>query len=472
MEQLIGRLKEIKRFEVYMRSKKSEFIMVYGRRRVGKTFLIRKAFDNQFTFQLTGYANVTTKEQLGQFNAAILNHANKINWQPQPATNWFIAFRQLTNFIEKLNGPEKKVIFLDELPWLDTPRSKFIQALEHFWNSWASTRNDIVLIVCGSAASWMINKLIKNRGGLHNRITDRIKLKPFSLYETQLFLEHKNAVYNYYQILLLYMAFGGIPFYLNFIKASKSAMQNINDLCFIEDAPFRLEYENLYASLFKNHQRHLSIVQALATKGKGLTRTEIIKKAKLPDGGSLTRLLNELEESNFIRKYKAFGKKQKEALYQLTDLFSLFHLRFISKTNKDDDNWWINKIESPTFFNWAGYAFEMLCLLHLPQIKKALGISGVQTSVANWQSTEAQIDLLIDRKDQVINLCEMKFSINKYAIDKKYAENLRNKLGTFRQATKTRKALFLTFVSTYGLKQNQYAGMVQNDLTMEVLFEK
>jgi len=332
-------------------------------------------------------------------------------------------------------------------------------------------RSDIVLVVCGSAASWMINNLIKNRGGLHNRITDRIKLKPFNLHETALLLKHKKAVYNHYQILLLYMVFGGIPFYLNFVDASKSAMQNINDLCFSEDAPFRFEYQNLYASLFKKHDKHLSIVQALATKDKGLTRKDILQRTKLTDGGRITRLLNELEESNFIRKYKAFGKKNKEALYQLTDLFSLFHLRFINKTDANDTNWWINQVESPTFFNWAGYAFEMVCLLHLPQIKKALGISGVQTSVANWQSTEAQIDLLIDRKDQVINLCEMKFSINAYSINKKYAETLRNKLGYFRQATKTRKALFLTFITTYGLAQNKYTGMIQSDLTMEVLFE-
>jgi len=472
MDVLIGRIPEVKRLKGYLRSKKSEFVMVYGRRRVGKTFLIRQAYDNQFTFQLTGFANVTTAEQLSQFNAAIVEYAAKINWQPKPATDWFVAFRQLVTYIKKLKKPnKKKIIFLDELPWLDTPRSKFLSALEHFWNSWASARNDIVLVVCGSAASWMINNLIKNRGGLHNRITDRIKLKPFNLYETQLFLEHKNAVYNQYQILVLYMAFGGIPFYLDFVKASKSAMQNINDLCFTEAAPFSLEYKNLYASLFKKHERHLSIVQALATKGKGLTRADILKRTKFKDGGSITRLLNELEESNFIRKYKAFGKKQKEALYQLTDLFSLFHLRFISKTDANDSNWWINQIESSTFFNWAGYAFEMVCLLHLSQIKKALGISGVQTSVANWQSPEAQIDLLIDRKDQVINLCEMKFSINAYSINKKYSENLRNKLGSFRQASQTKKALFLTFITTYGLAQNKYSGMIQNDLTMEVLFE-
>lgn len=472
MNPLIGRKEEVKKLKSYLTSYKSEFVVVYGRRRVGKTFLIRKAYNNDFAFQLTGLANVSMRHQLSQFHAALSKYAtSSINQQPKLATDWFIAFRQLADFLEKLPADNKKVVFLDELPWLDTKNSKFLSGLELFWNSWASARDDIVLIVCGSAAAWMLNHLIKNRGGLHNRITGRIKLAPFTLQETEFFLHQRNAIYNRYQTLILYMAFGGIPFYLNFIKAEKSAMQNINDLCFLIDAPFRLEYENLYASLFNKHQRHLAIIEALSTKGKGLTRNEIIQRTKLTDGGGLTRILKELEESNFIRRYKAFGKKKQKGLYQLVDLYSLFYLRFIKKTDEDDSDFWLNNIETPTFFTWAGYAFEMVCLHHVPQIKKALGISGVQAAVATWKSKKAQIDLVLDRKDQVINICEMKFSINPYAIDKKYAENLRNKMGDFRQITQTRKALFLTFITTYGVAQNKYAGMVRNNLGMDILFE-
>ncbi|MCO6479214.1 MAG: hypothetical protein J5I94_21445 [Phaeodactylibacter sp.] len=153
------------------------------------------------------------------------------------------------------------------------------------------------------------------------------------------------------------------------------------------------------------------------------------------------------------------------------DLYSLFYLKFIKKTGEDDENFWINSIETPSFHAWAGYAFEMACLHHVPQVKKALGISGVQTSVSAWRSPEAQIDLLIDRKDQVINICEMKFSISSFVIDKKYSEKLRSKLGAFRQATGTKKALFLTMITTYGLAQNKYSGLVQNSLEMDVLFE-
>jgi len=471
MNPLIGRKKEVKKLKSYLVSRKSEFIAVYGRRRVGKTFLIRKTYNNQFSFQLTGLANASMKEQLGQFNVALAQYATEIKYQPKIASNWFEAFRALIEYLEKLPTDDKKVLFLDELPWLDTHNSRFLSGLEHFWNSWASARDDIVLIVCGSAAAWMLNQLIKNRGGLHNRLTDRIKLQPFTLAETETFLKEKRAVYNRYQTLLIYMVFGGIPYYLDLIKSEKSATQNINDLCFHADAPFRIEYESLYASLFKKHERHVAIIEALATKGKGLTRKEILKLTKFSDGGGLTRLLKELEESNFIRRYKAYGKKQHAGLYQLVDLYSLFYLRFIKNADEDDENFWLDMLETPTFFGWAGYAFEMVCLLHVPQIKKSLGISGVQATISSWQSPNAQIDLIIDRKDQVINLFEMKFSINPFTIDKKYDANLRNKIGNFRQVTNTKKALFLTFLTTYGLTQNKYSGLVRNSLEMDVLFE-
>ena len=361
---------------------------------------------------------------------------------------------------------------MDELPWLDTHGSGFLTALEHFWNSWASARDDILLIVCGSAASWMIKNLIRNKGGLHNRVTARIKVEPFTLAETEQLLLSKNSVYDRYSILLLYMVFGGIPFYLELIDTGQSAMQNINELCFESTAPFREEYADLYASLFKKSERHIAVVKALATKKKGLSRDELIKLSKLSNGGGLTRILKELEESNFIRRYRSFGKKEKDSLYQLIDFYSLFYLNFIKNSSPDDENYWINAVESPLFNVWSGYAFEMACLHHVRQIKQALEIGGVQTSVSSWHSREAQIDLIIDRKDQTINLCEMKFSIDPFRIDKKYAANLRNKIGSFKAATRTRKSVFLTMISTYGVSNNLYASMVQKDLTMEVLFEK
>ncbi len=470
MEGLIGRQKEIKKLRQYANSKKSEFIAVYGRRRVGKTYLVREVFAGQFAFQMTGLDKVGKRDQLRQFYTA-LSRFNKGNLAIKPSKDWFEAFNQLIDFLETLDTTKKKIVFLDELPWLDTPKSKFLTGLEYFWNSWASARRDILMIVCGSAASWMIKNLLNNRGGLHNRITGRIKLEPFTLAETEAFLKFKEAAFDRYQITLMYMALGGIPFYLDHIDRGLSATQNINALCFEKGAILRDEYDNLYASLFKKAERHKAVVEALAKKKKGLTRSAIAKTSKLTNGGGLTRILKELEESTFIRYYQPFGKKERFTLYQLIDPYSLFYLNFIRQSGTDNENFWINANETPLYRTWSGYAFEMVCLHHIPQIKKALGIGGVQTSVASWYHKDAQIDLLIDRKDQVINLCEMKFSIQPFSITKSYAEKLRNKIGTFQTVTKTNKALFLTMISTHGVAQNQYAYLAQNNLSLEVLFE-
>lgn len=469
MQHLIGRVKEIKKLQQYTNSPKSEFIAVYGRRRVGKTYLVREVFKNQFAFQLTGLNNGTRQDQLSQFHAALVQHgANSEDLKP--ANDWLAAFRQLIQLLENQKSKGKKVIFLDELPWLDTHKSKFLMGLEHFWNSWGSARRDILLIVCGSAASWMIKNLLNNKGGLHNRVTGRMKLEPFSLAETEAFLKYKKTAFDRYQITLLYMALGGIPFYLDNIEAGLSATQNINLLCFEKNALLRSEYDNLYASLFSKAERHTTVIKALASKKKGLTKSEISKISGLSNGGGLTRILNELEESTFIRAYRPFGKKEKFTLYQLIDPYSLFYLNFIKNTSSDDENFWLNANETPIYRAWSGYAFEMVCLHHIPQIKKALGIGGVQTSVASWQNKATQIDLLIDRKDQVVNLCEMKFSIHPFTINKSYAERLRKKIGTFRSVTQTRKAVFLTMITTFGLTQNQYTYLVQNELKLEELF--
>ena len=471
--EVIGRKDELELLKRVKEGASSSFVAVYGRRRVGKTFLIRNAFSNDFDLSVTGLFKVNLAQQLINFHAALLKYYPDAEGI-EPAKDWFTAFQQLTNLLES-GGVGKKIIFLDELPWFDTPQSGFISALEHFWNSWASARTDIVLIVCGSAAGWMISKLINNKGGLHNRVTNRIRLEPFTLKECAEFLQSRRANFDRYQIIQLYMVMGGIPFYLEQVDGSQSAAQNINRLCFQKDGILRTEFDNLYRSLFENAGKHTAIVEALSKKTKGLTRGELIDEAKLPSGGSFTKILSELEESGFIRKYTAYGNKERNNLYQLIDFYSLFYLRFIRKSNVLDDNGWINSLDSPAQRAWSGYSFEQVCLAHVRQIKQALGISGVQTTTSAWVSNSeagAQIDLLIDRRDHVINVCEMKFSLNTFTIDKKYAEELRNKIGTFTSEVKTRKSIYLTMITTFGLTKNQYSlSLVQNDLTMDVLFE-
>ncbi len=472
-QNIIGRKSELETLERVYSSRKSEFIILYGRRRVGKTFLINQKFGDTFTFRISALSNATLAQQLVNFQITLAASSPRFSGIPVPR-NWFAAFQLLITLVSEDSRP-RKVIFFDELPWFDAHGSDFLQALEHFWNSWASIRSDIVLIGCGSSASWMINQLIHNRGGLHNRITERISLQPFMLAETEEFLRQKGSVFDRYQLLELYMAMGGIPYYLEQVQVNRSIAQNIDRLFFTTGAMLNLEYGDLYRSLFNRPERHITIVEALARKSKGLSRTELLEVTGLADGGAATTTLDELEHSGFIRRYFPFGKTKRDALYQLIDPYTLFYLSFVQDTKAEGKGAWLEQSKSPRWCAWSGYAFEYICRYHIENIKKALGISGVYTEISNWKNKSskngAQIDLIIDRSDRVINICEMKFSVSSFTIDKAYAENLRNKIAVFREETKTKKTLFLTMVTTFGLKQNEYAMQLVNEsLDISALF--
>lgn len=469
MVNLIGRNKERQLLNKLCDEKRSHFIAIYGRRRIGKTYLIRNHFKNQINFSHIALANADMSAQLDNFYRSL--HA-AASYKMEKPHSWMDAFALLIAYLEKQES-ERKIVFLDELPWLDTPRSNFLSALEHFWNAWASNRDDVMLIICGSATSYIVKKLFNNKGGLHNRITQKIKLLPFTLSETELFLKEKGIVWDRYQISKAYMALGGVPFYLDALEKGKSIDQCIDQLFFDKNGLLYNEYFNLYGALFGREDKYLEVIKAIASKNKGLTRGEIVEKVSLESGGTLSKILEDLELSDFIRVYVPFGRKQRNSLYQLTDFYSLFYQKFISGQNVETGDW-LNAVDNPKHRAWSGYAFEMLCLLHIHQIKDALGISGVQSNVSSWKSRSAnqctQIDLVIDRRDQVINLFEMKFSINKYSISKKYAGELRNKIGYFKAETKTRKAVFLSMLTTHGLEKNEYSGLVQNSLVLDDLF--
>lgn len=473
--EIIGRKKEQKRLKSILESTKSEFLALYGRRRVGKTFLIREYFNKKFTFHITGLANADTQQQLFNFDTEMRRQSPL--FFDLPSENWLLAFQRLISHIETSKSQEKKIIFIDELPWFDTNASDFMIGLEHFWNSWATSRKDILLIVCGSAASWMINVLINNTGGLHNRITQRMKISPFNLQETQEMLLAKNGAFDHYQIVQLYMTLGGIPYYLEAIQAQLSAAQNIQELFFEKDSLLKNEFFNLYRSLYRKHKVYEKIVEILATKTTGMKRKEIIQHAGVASGGTLTKVLADLEESGFISSYQAIDDKQKNTTYRLSDYYTFFYFKFLKDNKIQGKNAWLNWIDNPTHRAWQGFTFEQVCLDHVDFIKKALGISGIHSQNHSWrggiEGKNAQIDLLIDRRDQVINLCECKFSLDTFTIDKSYSENLRAKIATFKTATKTKKAVYLTMITSYGTDKNKYANqLVQNEITMEDFFQE
>jgi hypothetical protein len=471
---LIGRKKEKAKLITILKSKKSEFLAVYGRRRVGKTHLIKEFFSYQFTFHLTGLANADTYQQLFNFDTALRKQSALV--YEHAATNWLIAFERLIAHIENDRKPGKKVIFIDELPWFDTHGSDFMIGLEHFWNGWATNRKDILLIVCGSAASWMVNELMNNPGGLHNRVTQKMKITPFNLAETEEMLLAKQCVFDRYQVLQLYMVLGGIPYYLDAVQPQWSAAQNIQELFFENGSILKNEFFNLYRYLYKKYGVYEKIVETLSSKTMGMQRGEIATKAGISSGGTLTKVLADLEESGFICSYPSFDEKLKNTTYRLSDYYTNFYFRFLKPQQKSRQPNWLTMIDNPEHRAWQGFTFEQICLDHIIPIKNSLGISGIQSQQHSWRGgnieKQAQIDILINRRDQVINLCECKLSLDSFVIDANYAAQLRVKINTFKTATKTKKAVYLTMITTYGTDKNKYANqLVQNEITMDDLFQ-
>jgi AAA+ ATPase superfamily predicted ATPase len=473
MKTIIGRDREQQLLVQYLDSNKAEFLVVYGRRRIGKTFLIREFFKNNFAFYFSGVENSTKETQLENFNIAINKYCNANTYFP-PVENWSRAFEQLGMLLDQSKAKERKVVFIDELPWLDTPVSGFIPAFEYWWNTYASARKEIFLVVCGSATSWITNKLIKNRGGLHNRVTRQMPLEPFSLAECEQYSKEKKLALDRKSIADYYMIIGGVPYYWEQIDKSLGLPENIDNLFFKRGATLRDEFEKIFNSLFKQSQHHISIVNFIGKKRMGMTRKEILRGAKMANGGSLTRLLEELEQCGFIRSYGGFSKKTKERLYQLVDYFSLFYLNFIANSEITDKSYWTNNLNTPKHNTWRGYAFEQICLDHASQIRQKLGISGVVTYSSSWRSRDrdfgAQIDLVIDRSDRVINLCEIKYATDEFVITKSVNDNLRKKRAAFMRQTKTRKTVHTTFITTYGVKRNAYWNNIHSEVVMNDLF--
>ncbi|MBO7598046.1 MAG: ATP-binding protein [Bacteroidales bacterium] len=473
MMKIIARKKEIDQLETLYKSDKSEFVIVYGRRRIGKTFLISQLFEKRFTFQYTGSRQESQKTQLQRFASKIQYYSKSVF--PPSLSNWDDAFNLLRALLESRPKKERKVIYFDEMPWIDTPKSSFVSALEYFWNSWAAQRSDIMFIACGSATSWMVNKLLRNRGGLYNRITAQIYLRPFCLGECEEFLDSRGCNWDRYTILQCYMALGGVPFYLNLINSKESFAQNIDRLFFSKNAPLRGEFDELFSSLFVQSEKYISVVNALAQRREGLLRAEIVEYTKI-SGGGLTKILENLERCDFIDTFSKYKSSIRNSVYRISDPYTLFYFKFIHGKNSKEKEFWTKNQNSQSVKSWLGFSFESVCLSHLDQIKFKLGISGISTNSCTWRkigsddSQGAQIDLLIERSDRVINVCEIKFSEDKYSVSKDYADNLRNKLSVFRDDTGLKKSFALTMITTYGIIQGKNSGIVQNEVVMDDLF--
>jgi uncharacterized protein len=472
--EIAGRVAEKQILEQILEKPTSQFIAMYGRRRIGKTYLIRKTYEKNTVFDCSGLFENTMEQMLENF---WLNLSKKSKPTLPTPTSWLKAFYQLEQYINSLpNSEKKKVVFLDEISWFDTPKSGFMGALANFWNNYCTKRNDIVLVICGSAASWIIKNVVNARGGLHNRLSRTIRLNPFTLAETKLFLQTKKVKMADQDICQLYMCVGGIPFYLDQVEQGKSVPQILDDLFFDNNALLAKEFDNLYAALFKNFENHLIVIKALASKNKGLTRGEIIKLTKQNSGGGLSKVLQELEECGFIKKFADFSKSKEDGLYRLMDEFTIFFYKFIN--NKRGQLKGNEVVASNSFKIWSGFAFENLCFRHLPQIAMALGISGITYNAFSFidkgtaQSDGSQIDMVIERADNCINIVEMKYHNASYQLTKQEHGNLIKRINSFLKKTKSKKTIFTTLISPHGAIKNEYfLNIVTNEIRLTDLIK-
>ncbi|MEM8526569.1 MAG: ATP-binding protein, partial [Bacteroidota bacterium] len=463
---------EIKKIKLLLESDRSEFLAITGRRRVGKTFLIDTLLQEHYCFSITGIQNGNTAAQLVNFGVKLAEYRG--DFESIIPSNWQMAFLQLKQYLKTLDSPRKQVIFIDELPWVHTARSNFIQLLAHFWNDYLSKEKHFLLVICGSAASWITKKILNDQGGLHNRITEIIHLHPFSLAETNEFLKSKGLHLSTQEVARIYMTLGGIPFYLENLRRGESFATAIERICFAPNGILKNEYNNLYKALFNNAELHQAIVAALAKHQYGLSHTAILKELGMKFTGSYQRAVEELIISDFITEDASFTRKKRGLSYRLTDEYSVFYHRFIQNVHQYTPGIWQQLANSQSYKIWAGYAFESLCHKHIKGIKNALGISAVYTETSGLsvpsvdQKEGFQIDLIIDRKDDTINLCEIKFHASTFTIDKVYYQQLLRKKQAFIDHTKTKKQVFLTFITNHGIAQNSYANEI---VDTEVLLE-
>lgn len=473
MDNLIGREREKRELQRCLDSNRSELVIIYGRRRIGKTYLIGEFFKEKFDFSYVGAHGMKTRDQLRNF-ARVLKSYSGISYKP--FKDWLDAFYALEDYLASIPNDHKKVVFIDEMPWMDSGRSNFVIALENFWNGWAMRQKNIMLIATGSATSWMKDKIVANKGGLHARITCNLHLAPFTLAETEEYLESLGVEWSRYYLTQAYMVLGGVPYYYSLINPSRSLAENIDYLFFDEGAILKMEFDELYAALFSNADLYMEIVKVLSEHRYGLTRKELIKLISNKQA-RLSKILKNLERCDIIEQWAQYGNVKRDSVFRLTDFFTLFYYKFMANNISKDDFWWRGNLASHSVSIWQGLSFELVCLRHHRQIKKALGISGMATKISAFHTKPsdevergAQVDMVIERSDDMIHLCEMKFYEGEFTIDKDEDKKLRDRLTTFRNATQTKKTPVHTFVTTFGVANGKYKNIVHSEVTMDDLF--
>ena len=473
MEKLIGRERECAELQWAMQSEKSELVVLYGRRRVGKTFLVRRFFNDTYSFHYVGAHKQSKNVQLQNFREALMQYSGH---DVPDLDSWHQAFALLQKHLD-VCAESRKVVFFDEMPWMDTHGGDFVSELEYFWANWVQNRDDIVFIACGSATNWMKEKIEDNQGGLHNRITHRIYLRPFYLNECREYLQDHGFDWDEYQIMQCYMVFGGVPYYLSLLRPYLSLVENVDSLIFRRGGDLSNEFGELYNALFNKADRYINIVTFLSTRREGFSRSEI-EAATGYSGGTLTKMLENLERCDFISSYAHFGMKAKNSLYRLADFYTLFYFKFVRDNRSRDEKYWQHHFTDRSVESWEGFSFEQLCFHHLLHIKIGLGIAGMATEASAWRFVPgkddarrgAQIDLVVKRSDNIVHLIEMKFCDREYVISKDYAQRLQDRKALFQDLTSVNRGAVITIITPKGVSRGIHSSVMHSQLTAQDLF--
>lgn len=479
--------KAIKMLNDFFKSKRSEFLAIYGRRRVGKTFLIKNYFIQQkcIFLPITGIQNGSFLDQRTACCQQISNiFFNGINITIPDS--WLQIFEIINNAINSTSKKKIVVLFFDEFPWLATAKSRLLQALEYYWNQFWSNDKRVKLIICGSLASWIIKNIINNTGGLYNRVTYRLALQPFDLYETECFLKNNGVQLTDQQITSIYMVTGGIPLYLEQIKKGLSANQNIDRVCFSSNGLLTNEIEELFKSLFSNSDIFIKLTREIAKHRYGITKSDLSKILDISQSGRLVERLKELEDAGFIMAFLPYQHREKGMYFRVIDEYTLFYFRWIEPNLRSirrlvkPKGFWLEKAQGNAYKSWCGYAFESICYKHINLIMRKLNLKPSALPFT-WRyapkkgdnTNGAQVDLLFDREDDAITLCEIKYTDSPFMVDKEYAQKLRKRIAIFKKKTRTKKQLFLALISANGLTKSMYLeDMVSGMVKLEDLFGK
>ena len=494
---MIGRKKEIKLLNEICDLEESSLVAIYGRRRIGKTYLVNHMFKKYrqdcLFFEFTGAYDGDKRGQIDNFIDQVYEW-----FYVEPSfeiKSWSDAFRFLKRTIDKeikkRDSNEKVIVFLDEVPWIDrSNKGGFLSALGYFWNTWCEPRENVVLILCGSNSSWIRDKILKNaRGSLYQRVTHQISMYPFDLKETKAYLlEQKGFMIDNKTVTDIYMIFGGVAKYLSFLNPNESSAENIDRVFFSIHGSMYREYDELFSSLFADKSDYYkSVIELLCTRRSGFSLSDISKAFNEKLGGKLRLAIAELEECGFIKGLSKYGNSVRGVNYMIVDPYILFHHKWIKGFSRNDiatlpNNYWLHKSSSQSYAVWSGYAFEIVVMVNIRLYLNAIGRLGFFSGVYHWQHMAksedeqgAQIDMVVNYGNNIFDILECKYYNSEYVISKEYAKNIKNKLSMFKKYglySKQKSELRLVFLTSYGVKMNAEAHSLNiSRVCLDDLFE-